>query len=171
MIYIELYLYDYLKKKAGRGKELELWGEYRKNDFYICYLRPEGERKPFYKAHMQYLGNYRGIAGTERKKIMLTYLRGEEICRREAAVYVAKETEQIEQFLIRDGWKEQIMLKNAEKALEKTVEAKNRENPEGTFLKILVCGMLIFLAANMIDVLSTYKNMREVIEVVELLVK
>lgn len=200
MLYIELYLYDYLKKNdtGGQNREeagIELWGEARGGDFYICHLRLAGERKPFYRAHMQYLGDYLGLEAAGGQKRVLVYRSQGEICRRKAAPYVSKDTGQIEHFLIREregtmpqpertaerknGMRIRRHDKNAPQKMDPAGRAETKIRAEtgagsgagqaGIFFGMAVCVILIFLAANMTEALSSYENMREVIEVVKLL--
>lgn len=170
MLYIELYLYDYLKKKkTGAEVEIELWGICEGRDFYICHLRQMGERKPLYQAHMQYLGNYRGLEGTDKKKITLIYQKQEELYSQKATVYIAKETEQIEHFLIKEKSKSKPETGHEPEGAR--VSVKINENQNWRFSKIIAFAFLIFLIVNMIETLSSYENMKEVIEVLKLLSK
>ncbi len=188
MIYIELYLYDYLKKNNSQEQSLrengiELWGEEKERDFYICHLRHEGGKKPYYKAHVQCLGEFLGLEDAGGQKGLLVYRRREEICRREAAAYVSKDTEQIEHFLIGErGGTRKLSGRTTEKAFGMPRRADADEKPEAkkkigsggrqaaVFFKTTACLILIFLVANMIEALSTYENMQEVIAVAKILV-
>lgn len=173
MFYIELYLCDYLKAEGGERRETELWGEQRGEHFYICHLRREGERKPFFRAHMQYLGNYLGMESAGMGKVTLFYRREGEVYRQEAAVYVARETEQIEHFLIRERATEKRGAEqNRKYGMEKTAETeRGGKTAGGIFMKTVVCAVLLLLTANMVEALSSYRNIQEVIEIVELLMK
>ncbi len=165
MLYVELYLCDYLREKGDGRQEIELWGEQRGEHFYICHLRRSGERRPFFRMHMQYLGNYLRMEGAGGGKVILFYRREKEIYRQEASIYVARETEQIEHFLLGESRPEisaegNIRRKETEKKTDRRI-----------FPKIAACAALLILTANMVEALSSYKNIQEVIEIVELLTK
>lgn len=164
MLYIELYLCDYLRAEDGI-QGVELWGEQRGDHFYICHLRKNGERKPFSRAHMQYLGDCQGLENVGRGKVVLFYRREGELYRQEASVYVARETEQIEHFLLGES--------GSKKSAAGSIQRKESEKRTGgrIFPKVAACAALLFLTANMVEALSSYKNMQEVIEIVELLMK
>ena len=165
MFYIELYLCDYLREESDENRETELWGEQRGDHFYICHLRKNGERKPFYRAHMQYLGDYLELKNAGRGKVVLFYRREEEVYRQEAAVYVARETEQIEHFLLRE--------RGSEKSTAGNIRRRETQKKKAgkIFPRTAACAVLLFLTANMVEALSSYENMQEVIEIVELLMK
>lgn len=164
MLYIELYLCGYLSEGGDRERETELWGKERGEHFYICHIRTQRERRSYEEAHMQYLGNFLKLEMAGDGRVILSYRRMGEVCRREAAVYVAKDTKQIEHFLIRERMR----------AGRAAADGSGRERAESRgklILETTLWTALVFLAVNMIEALSSYRNIREVIRIVELLSK
>ena len=114
---------------------------------------------------MQYLGDYLMVEGAGGGKVILFYRREKEIYRQEALIYVARETEQIEHFLLGES--------RPEISAEGNVRKKETEKKTDRRIlpKIAACAALLILTANMVEALSSYKNIQEVIEIVELLTK
>lgn len=197
MLYMELYVYDYLKKqghtKEDYEEEIELWGESIGGNIYISELRMPGDRKPFYKPHMQYIGNFWELHDTGVERRELVYFREGELHRQEILLYTSKETEGIEHFLVyhasalHDNLQQGDTIGNliqfpafSHKKIPKVshrqslkaaeiVETEGRN--KGILLHIIICVIVIFLLGNMIDALCSYESMQDVLEVLELLMK
>lgn len=176
MLYVELYLCDYLKKHQDRAESLELWGKSKGKDFYVCHLRGAAEQKPFYRPHMEYLGDFLKLEKTKNGAAKLYYLRNGQEERRQTVSYISKETEDIERFLISQKGlqggapKKAPERKQEEKPeIEPRIEAKERKS--AALIQAAVFLLLIFLAANMAVSLDSYQNIEDVLGVVKLLWK
>ncbi len=167
MLYVELYLYDYLKKRKGYGDGLEMWGKREGKNFYICHLRAAGENKLLYKSPIEYLGKFLKVEEMAGGRPELFYIQDGKEKKERVSFYVAKETEDIEHFLIRHSMREGEKAEVA--AMERKKETERRGS--GIFVKAAVFILLIFLAANMVDSLHSYKNIEDVLGVVEMLRK
>jgi len=182
MLYMELYVYDYLKKRAQteekqRGK-IELWGESKERDFYVCELRSSANRKLFCGS-LQYLGDFGKVTDTKAGRKELIYFRHGEMRKQEMLIYIAKETKAIESFLIDQKEREDVEKRLKNRPMPKSItaaeEKRSRDKTVGRSgwlsAEIVICCFLIVLAANMIDSLCSYENMMNILEVVELLMK
>ncbi len=170
MLYVELYVYDYLKQKKdvtdGSREQIELWGEERRGHFYIFHLRLPENKKAFHRKHMQYLGNFRELVVREGETPELVYAREDRQYREKAGIFVSEDTEDVKNFLI---CQEKGEKRKTEP--EKKEKTKRAAGTGGFLVRLGVYILLLFLFGNMIISLNSCAEMQEVLWVMEELEK